>query len=45
MNLMKENEENKKRIALSIVCGIITIIAVVLLLLCISKVSQYGDTF
>lgn len=28
MNLMKENEENKKRMALSIICGIITIIAV-----------------
>lgn len=28
MNLMKENEENKKRIALSIICGVITIIAV-----------------
>ena len=45
MNLMKENEENKKRIALSIVCGIITIIAVCSLIVCISKVSQYGDTF
>ena len=28
MNWMKENEENKKRMALSIVCGVITIIAV-----------------
>lgn len=28
MNLMKENEENKKRMALSVICGIITIIAV-----------------
>ena len=28
MNLMKENEENKKRIVLSGVCGIITLIAV-----------------
>jgi len=28
MNLMKENEENKKRMALSIICGVITIIAV-----------------
>lgn len=28
MDLMKENEENKKRMALSVVCGVITIIAV-----------------
>lgn len=28
MNLIKENEENKKRIVLSIICGVITIIAV-----------------
>lgn len=28
MDLMKENEENKKRMALSIICGIMTIIAV-----------------
>lgn len=28
MNLVKENEENKKRMALSVVCGIITVIAV-----------------
>lgn len=28
MDLMKENEENKKRMALSIICGVITIIAV-----------------
>ena len=28
MNLIKENEENKKRMALSIICGIITVIAV-----------------
>lgn len=28
MNLMKENAENKKRMALSVICGIITIIAV-----------------
>lgn len=28
MNLMRENEENKKRMALSVVCGVITIIAV-----------------
>lgn len=28
MNLMKENEENRKRMALSVICGVITIIAV-----------------
>lgn len=28
MNLIKENEENKKRMVLSIICGVITIIAV-----------------
>ena len=28
MDLMKENEENKRRMALSVVCGLITIIAV-----------------
>lgn len=28
MNLMKENEENKKKMALSVICGVITIIAV-----------------
>lgn len=28
MNLMKENEENKRKMLLSVVCGIITIIAV-----------------
>lgn len=28
MNLMKENEENKKRMALSVICGVITVIAV-----------------
>ena len=28
MDLMKENEENKKRMALSVICGVITIIAV-----------------
>lgn len=31
-NWMKENEENKKRMALSIVCGVIAIIAVCSLL-------------
>ena len=28
MNLIKENEENKKRMALAVICGIITVIAV-----------------
>lgn len=28
MNLIKESEENKKRMALSVICGVITIIAV-----------------
>ena len=28
MNLMKENEENKKQMVLSVICGVITIIAV-----------------
>lgn len=28
MNLIKENAENKKRMALSVICGVITIIAV-----------------
>lgn len=28
MNLMKENEENKKQMALSVICGVITIVAV-----------------
>lgn len=28
MGLLKENEENKKRMALSVICGVITIIAV-----------------
>ena len=32
MNLMQENEENKKRIALSVICGVITMIAVIALL-------------
>ena len=31
MELMKENEENKKKLALSVVCGVITIIAVMAL--------------
>ena len=36
MNLIKENEENKKRIALSVVCGVITLIAVVSLVVIVS---------
>lgn len=33
VNLMQENQENKKRMALSIICGVITMIAVVSLTL------------
>lgn len=32
MDLIRENEENKKRLAVSVICGIITIIAVVSLI-------------
>ena len=39
MNLMKENEENKKRIVLSIVCGIITLIAVASLVVIVSYIE------
>lgn len=39
MNLMKENEENKKRLVLSIVCGIITVIAVLSLLVIASYMA------
>lgn len=40
MNLMKENEENKKRMALSVVCGIITIIAVCSLVVIASYIEM-----
>lgn len=39
MNLMQENEENKKRMVLSIVCGIITIIAVCSLIVIASYIK------
>ncbi len=39
MDLMKENEENKKRMALSIICGVITIIAVCSLVIIASYIS------
>lgn len=39
MNWMKENEENKKRMALSIVCGVITVIAVCSLLVIASYLA------
>lgn len=40
MNLVKENEENKKRMALSIICGIITIIAVCSLVVIASYIEM-----
>lgn len=39
MNLIKENEENKKRMALSIICGVITIIAVCSLVVIASYIA------
>ena len=39
MNLMKENDENKKRKALSIICGVITIIAVCSLVVIASYIA------
>ena len=39
MNLIKENEENKKRKALSIICGVITIIAVCSLVVIASYIA------
>ena len=39
MNLIKENEENKKRMALSIICGVITIIAVYSLVVIASYIA------
>ena len=39
MNLMKENEENKKRMALSIICCVITIIAVCSLVVIASYIT------
>lgn len=40
MDLMKENEENKKKLALSIVCGVITIVAVCSLVIIASYVEM-----
>jgi transcriptional regulator with XRE-family HTH domain len=40
MDLMKENEENKKRMALSVICGVITIIAVCALTVIASYISM-----
>lgn len=40
MNLMKENEENKKRMALSIICTVITIIAVCSLVVIASYIEM-----
>lgn len=40
MNLVKENEENKKRMAVSVVCGVITIIAVCSLLVIASYIEM-----
>ena len=40
MDLMKENEENKKRMVLSVVCGVITIIAVVSLIVIASSIEM-----
>lgn len=40
MNLMKENEENKKRMELSVICGVITIIAVCSLVVIASYIEM-----
>ncbi len=40
MNLIKENEENKKKMALSIICGMITIIAVCSLIVIASFIEM-----
>ena len=40
MNLIKENEENKKRLALAIICGIITVIAVCSLIVIASYIEM-----
>lgn len=39
MDLMKENQENKKRMALSVICGVITIIAVCSLIVIASYIE------
>lgn len=40
INVMKENEENKKRMVLSIICGVITIIAVCSLVVIASYIEM-----
>ena len=40
MNLIKENEENKNRMALAIICGIITVIAVCSLIVIASNIEM-----
>lgn len=40
MNLVKENEENKKRMVISVVCGVITIIAVCSLIVIASYIEM-----
>ncbi|MGN1479205.1 MAG: helix-turn-helix domain-containing protein [Acutalibacteraceae bacterium] len=40
MDLMKENEENKKRMALSVICGVITVIAVCALVIIASYIPM-----
>lgn len=40
MNLIKENEENKKRMALAVICGIITVIAVCSLIVIASYIEM-----
>ena len=41
MNLMKENEENKQRAVLSVICGIVTIIAVCSLVVIASYIEMH----
>ena len=40
VNLVKENEENKKRMAVSVVCGVITIVAVCSLVVIASYIAM-----
>ena len=42
MELMKENRENKKRMALSVICGIITIIAVLSLIVIAAYIEMHA---
>ena len=39
MNLVRENEENKKRMTLSLICGVITVIAVCALIVIVSCIE------